>query len=163
MSKHAMKFVSSAVFEAMPAPAAAPVPVRKASIWARVKATTVTVAKTVGAAMAVPFKAVARFVKRVPLPLPVVVWDAIDSTKAAVKAVGRFTAKNWGWMLSAAILAPALIIAPIPTLVGAALIAASWQMYESDSRLVRVMGRVLVDVGAQVIANGIVDALEDRR
>lgn len=133
----------------------------KKSVWQRIKRTT----KKVGTAIAKPFKAIVR--KVTPTARKVARTVArpfvFVANLPSVRSVGRFIARNWGWILSGAILTPAFILAPVPTLMGATFILLSYTLLNHESWFVRAMGRTLTDIGAQIIANGVVDALTERR
>jgi hypothetical protein len=140
----------------------------KKSVWATVTKPVTFIARKIAAAaklVARKVAAAAKTVVRVATPVaktiakPFVAFANIP----AVRTVGRFVAKNGGWILSGIILTPWLIIAPVPTLIGTAMLVSAWQMMNHESWFVRAMGRTLLDIGTQVIANGVVDAARGRK
>lgn len=169
MSKHALKQkIPTTHAENVQAYIEVEQKLAKKTLWMTVTKPVSFIARKVAAAakfVARKVAAAAKTVVRVATPVaktvakPFVAFANIP----AVRAVGRFLARNWGWILSGIILAPCLILAPVPTLIGTAMIIAAWQMMNHESWFVRAMGRTILDIGTQVIANGVVDATRNRR
>jgi ribosomal protein L18 len=133
----------------------------KKSVWQRVK----SAAKKVGTAIAKPFKAIGRAVVPAARQTAHVIATPFVyvARKPSVQAFGRFCKRNWGWLLTAAILTPAFIVAPIPTLIGTGLILVAYQMMSHDSWFVRAIGRGVMDAGIRAIVDGVFEAIADRR
>lgn len=71
-------------------------------------------------------------------------------------SVVSFVRNNWGWLLAGSLWMVALIIAPVPTLLGSVFIAAGFtiMMYGGSFALLFV-GRVIFEVGMQILIEGL--------